>query len=754
MLAANPNYVPMRRSLFDDLDLTGGVAPRRGLALQPAQQPQLMAAPRMDSGGSGVAASAGSALGSGLSSLWKLRSPDVKPQGDNPMNSLFPQGGGRHKFLGLFAQGGTLRQAGDTAIVGDAGPELAVKRRGGKVDVYPVADLMGQSQGLAANPDYDPSARTLGRGYEGGFRAAGEPQMQAPAPQGFAANSDYKPVGFRAMMQDAAPQSSFVDPRSYGGTPQPGVLYANDPQQGLAANPDYAGGVRPRRFADLISTRPAEFAAASAPVDSPSGPYVPPTNDGYFGEGIPSSDGESAQRTRIDNPRAFMRKRLDEIDAQPVNVNTNSRFKGFLKSAGYGALRGLAANPQNPLAGAIGGAVGAGVVGAVDKKTDERMGEQYDADRMRARLNAMDEREAQDLKLQEHRADVRYRNAAAGFAEARPDIERDKAVSAEYNRRVSAFLRKASLFKGQKLDPDRNPRHARLVEEGAELGIELDPESWNGAKSNIIRFTRTNVQHPEQTEVVERNVVTGQETVLGGGGFQATRNAEGMTAAEVKSDEDRDRGFNALERQRRVQNELQRAGLNLSRERFDFTKLERDDRLSENTRKEMGAAAKMRAEAEQAQMDAQAFKSAGMYKGDDGVERQAKWAASKWKAAEDKAEALRRQYFQSYGYLHAPDGGEMKMTMDEFRQLFPNAPNPMASAPSYGVVITDSTQPGTPHTNNYPPRRTAPPRSSSPALGAAGEEENVRAYADLYFGGDYAKAKAAVDEQRRKKGGH
>lgn len=727
MLAANPNYNPTRRyrpELFD----AGGLAPRKGLALQPMQPPQLMAAPPMDSRGQGFGAAVGGLAAAGVGSAWRMRAPELKPQeGGNPLGDLpqggdssfldklgfggpsqlkpsgmnplgaLPQSGGRHKFLGLFGGGGTLRAAGDAAIVGDAGPELAVRKRGGKVDVYPVADLMGQ--GLKANPDYDPTARTFGRDFEGGtLRAAGDsPEPftgRRTQPQGLAAASDYEPSArsWRAMMQD-------------GG-------------QGLAANPDYAGGVRPRRAADFIPNRPAEFAAAGAPVDAPSGPYVPPANDGYFGEGMPSAAGESTQRERIHDQRSFLRRRIDEIEAAPVSVNTNSRFKGFLKSAGYGALRGIAANPQNPLAGAVGGAVGAGVVGAVDKTTDERMGEGFAADRMRGRLAAMNARESEDLKLQEQRADVRYRNAAAGYAEARPEIEAAKQREREHNRRVSEVFRKLNLWKGRRLDPDKNPRHARLLEEAAELGIEFDADSWNDSKGNVVRFTRTDPEHPEQKEVVERNVVTGQETVLGGGGFQATRNSEGMTAAEVKSDEDRDRGFNALQQQRAVQNELQRAGYGLSRERFDFAKLERDDRLSENTRKEMGAAAKMRREAEQAQMDAQAFKGAGMYKGDDGVERQAKWAAAKWKAAEDKAEALRREYFQTYGYLHEPPGGgELKMTMDEFRQLFPNAPNPMASAPSYGVVITDSTQPGTPHTNNYPPRRGAPraPQSAAPS---------------------------------------
>jgi hypothetical protein len=261
---------------------------------------------------------------------------------------------------------------------------------------------------------------------------------------------------------------------------------------------------------------------------------------------------------------------------------------------------------------------------------------------------------------------------------------------------------------------------------------------------------------PTQVHKVLVNKLTGEQSDLGTTRFtQPVHSDTEMTAAEEHADSDRDRGYNALERQRSVSNDLQRAGLNLSRERFDFSKLERDDRLSEVSRKEIGAAAHMRSQAEQAQMDAEAFKGAGMYKGDDGKEHQAKWAAQKWKAAEDKAEALRREYFSTYGYLHAPDGGEVKMTMDEFRQLFPNAPNPSASAPSYGVVLIDSDQPGTPRTNTASPRRPAPRASSlgiQPRGARAAEDPNVRAYADEYFNGDYGAAQKAVEAQRKRKG--
>jgi hypothetical protein len=278
----------------------------------------------------------------------------------------------------------------------------------------------------------------------------------------------------------------------------------------------------------------------------------------------------------------------------------------------------------------------------------------------------------------------------------------------------------------EQLDPS-NPRHAAFLAHLEERGVVIDPQEFNRTPGNVRSLTLVDREHPEQTRRILFNVVTGETTDAGQAGYVPPRDASGMTEAERRTDGDRDRGYNALERQRAVSNELRRAGLNLSRERFDFSKLERDDRLSENSRKEIGAAAHLRSQAEQAQMDAEAFKGSGMYTGDDGKEHQAKWAAQKWKAAEDKAEGLRREYFSTYGYLHAPDGGEVKMTMDEFRQLFPNAPNPSASAPSYGVVLTDSDQPGTPRTNTTSPRNSSAAPAQSKGRVSRANFDKVRA---------------------------
>ena len=451
--------------------------------------------------------------------------------------------------------------------------------------------------------------------------------------------------------------------------------------------------------------------------------------------------GDAHTRSRVAQPREYLERRIADIEANPTHQNGNSRLAGALKNAARGALQGFARTGS--LAGAAGGAITGGVAGAVNKSLDERFDEQDAVARLRPALQGQYEREGARLKLDDARAGVRLENAQAGYAEARPDLEAAKREDVKAKAEQARVFRVLSSLKGQRLDPN-DPRVMQLRTDADRAGIPFDVESFNNSKGNIVRYTRTDPAHPEQTVEVERNVVTGQETVLGQRGFQATRNAEGMTTAEVKSDADRDRSFNALERQRSVMNELQRAGFNLSRERFDFAKLERDDRLSEGTRKEVGAAAKMRSEAEQAQMDADSFKGAGMYTGEDGKERQAKWAAQKWKAAEDKAEAKRREYFQAYGYLHAPDGGEMKMTMDEFRQLFPHAPNPSASAPSYGVVLTDSTQPGTPHTNTYPPRRSAPRQPGS--TGRTYTEADVRAVARAQGKDEDAAARVAREK--------
>jgi hypothetical protein len=104
-------------------------------------------------GGSDAGSMTGLAIGQGVGRLLKERSPDLKPQaGGNPLGDLAQKGGGRHKFLGLFAEGGALRRPGDVAVVGDAGPEVAVNVGRGETRIVPIND----------EPTFD-AVRKLGR---------------------------------------------------------------------------------------------------------------------------------------------------------------------------------------------------------------------------------------------------------------------------------------------------------------------------------------------------------------------------------------------------------------------------------------------------------------------------------------------------------------------------------------------------------------------------------------------------------------
>jgi hypothetical protein len=86
-----------------------------------------------------------------IESRW-LDMEDHKDSGMGPLfgvglGKLFASGGlgskggseieSNGKFLGPFGRGGVLRRAGDTAVVGDEGPELAVREADGKTRIFP-----------------------------------------------------------------------------------------------------------------------------------------------------------------------------------------------------------------------------------------------------------------------------------------------------------------------------------------------------------------------------------------------------------------------------------------------------------------------------------------------------------------------------------------------------------------------------------------------------------------------------------------
>jgi hypothetical protein len=394
-------------------------------------------------------------------------------------------------------------------------------------------------------------------------------------------------------------------------------------------------------------------------------------------------------------------------------VNTKATdANGRLRSGAKTALL-APTQPTDSLGNALGQLLGSFVAGAAVPSTDEELIRQRDIVRAAPAAQREAAEEDRRMKSEDAASQIAYRDSMTDYNNT---TRKDEATARAEDKAKQRLI--TELRTKQSVDPSKDSvflnRWQKL------FGDPFNVDSWNNKKGNFtIRGVVTDPSRPQEQHDVAYNFATGETKDLGLSDYVTPRDTQGMSENERRVDSDRDRGYSALERQRSISNDLQRVGLSISKGHLDLANLSRDDRLSENTRKEIGAAAKLRADAEQQQMDAEAFKGAGMYQGDDGQQHQAKWAAQKWKAAEDKAEALRREYFSTYGYLHAPDGGEIKMSTGEFRQLFPNAPNPSASAPSYGVVLTDSDQPGTPQTNTYAPRRPTPRAPSSAAPSAA-----------------------------------
>jgi hypothetical protein len=630
---------------------------------------------------------------------------------------------GRPVLVGEEGKELALADDGSTQVLGAQGPQVVVPQKPGVVVPAKQTQQILDEEGAARAHEWLLSlvANRKSRGAAGRSPAAAQmvdPSEDSAGSQALAGDAQTPAVRPRRAVT-VRPDEARAALRPWMSDPNAPV--ENTPSPALAAEPS------PRPLMPYVNT-PAELVQVSDKVPMvgrPSARNMPapgeesandasvrerlshyPTAPGPGEELPPGYDGEAtATRKRWVSPI----NQESEHNASEHEAERNPEERHGWKRVVPLAIRGFLAGASggSPLAG-VGGAITGAVTGAVDSRAASRVAHAGEAASSDARLAQLRGQRKDDLAAAQTEAQTEW-------YKQRPDIERQKLDAQGLQRERQNVLAQVRARKGTAFKPD-DP----LLAQAEKLGMHFDAEALNNAASNVVSVTLVDPDHPEQLRRATLNKISGEITDVGRSGYVQPVGPDGLTESQRRGDADRDRGFNALEQQRSVTNELQRAGLNLSRERFDFSKVLRDDRLTESTRKEVGAAAKLRADAEQQQMDAEAFKGAGMYTGDDGQQHQAKWAAQKWKAAEDKAEALRREYFSSYGYLHAPDGGEIKMTTDEFRQLFPNAPNPTASAPSYGVVLTDSTQPGTPHTNTYPPHRPAPraPSSASPSSAA------------------------------------
>jgi len=119
-----------------------------------------------------------------------------------------------------------------------------------------------------------------------------------------------------------------------------------------------------------------------------------------------------------------------------------------------------------------------------------------------------------------------------------------KPLEADARRRrqqQSGVLAQLRLFKGQRLDPN-NPAHLSLLQRAAELGVEVDVDSFNNAAGNMVAVELVDPDNPTQKRRQFYNRVTGElsEAVGQSSYLQPVDPQTGMTPAQAATDEDRD----------------------------------------------------------------------------------------------------------------------------------------------------------------------------------------------------------------------
>lgn len=497
-----------------------------------------------------------------------------------------------------------------------------------------------------------------------------------------------------APVNTAAPQMPYptfnVQPQNaeYGG-PQFGVGHTTRPADAQTITDEGD---------DLLAQRQGGNAGQAAPVSSPGD--------------LPVFDAEKASAAVAANaPPATAQPSQYEQDAaalrdlytKPVE-NTNSRLAGAGRLAAYSASQ--EARRSNSL-GRTAGAAAAGLIsGLFNKRGDEQA---IDRPRQIARaqerlvLDSAEEKERSEVEARA--ADTRLKNANANYTETQKPLD----DAAKREDRVKRQLL-SQLTRMPSIDPQKNA--AFLSAWQRVYGEPLDVDAWNNKKGNIIvRGLITDPSRPQEKNDVSINLATGEQKLLGLSGYTPPRDTSGMSETERRSDADRDRAFSATERQRQVSNELHEKGLTISQGHLDLSRAAQDNRFSAQTRKELGDANKLVAEAERWQQAANDVGSRTQYTDpNDGKVKESRKADNQRDLFAARAASLRQQAVQNYGYLFGGD----HMTTGQFKSLFPSLDgNWSGEAQRLGVTLSDDPMQG-PVTPS-PTRRGAPARGAQPS---------------------------------------
>lgn len=435
----------------------------------------------------------------------------------------------------LFARGGKLRKAGDVAIVGDEGPELAVR---GKSETRivplltppqpeytrPPAAEPAQSvrPTILFPPALSPDAANTDAGFQlrapqfpdDGFEgrpAVGPPALSAPVAQ----------QGAQYTRPLPAPEPPLTRPRI---TQPPPALTLPVRSQPLETTSDLNAGV---------FQRPVQALAPALPADTI------PLGNGSTYEPIRYSNNPQQERgvnevsrERIAQPLEYAERRYEQRRLEAPKKM--SRGRAALVGFGEGALRSLMAG------GGVGGALVGGATGATVGAVSPGRIAQLQHDKLIARdeatVNDLLEQRGGRAKLDLTQANADYaRNIKPAEYQRKVDEDKRRAEQRGYTNAM-ALLR---VKRGQRIDP-ANPRDAHLLDQFEAQGIFIDPDEWNSAAGNLIPVTVVDEENPTQTRRKVFNKLTGQLGDVGQAGYVAPIHPETeMTAPQEAVTTDR-----------------------------------------------------------------------------------------------------------------------------------------------------------------------------------------------------------------------
>jgi hypothetical protein len=440
---------------------------------------------------------------------------------------------------------------------------------------------------------------------------------------------------------------------------------------------------------------------------------------GGFTEG-----GDVHTRARVADPEGFLEKRVTDDLLAPKARDGNGRGMSILKGLGRGLLHGR-----------IVGAAAEGVASGFDPSRDER-GAQNDALGMdRARLAVL--REQMDA-----RAGTRLRDAQASLAEAKPDMERERASALALYRRQQAVQREiTNRLKDPR--PFDAAKDADLLSRAASVGVNV-PTGMFGDYKNRPTMEVLDPSDPSGTTKtrLEYDRASGDWMPVAAGGSGVTTNyaqpldpKTGMTNYQTGSLQLGGANYKERVRHNLVGESQGSERIGIARGHLTLAQAAQDTRFSEQDRKRYDGANKLAAKAEEYDTIASAIERNREFDYKDPATGEMVHVDSKRRAIErDKnlaaAAEARRELFTSYrDAFNTDEQAHVLMTEAEFKALFPTLAAKrregeyLGEALRLGIQLTDG--PGAkPDATNYTPspiqrrsRRGAVSAAPAPSAG-------------------------------------